>query len=209
MLNLVAKKIGMTHKYSESNILVPVTMVQFLDNVIIDREEFGDYDVVQVGFGKCSKVKNISNSIKGLFAKKSLPVFSKIKVSKIRKDSVISQGSSIDMFEFIKEGDRLDVSGISIGKGFAGAMKRWNFRGLEASHGVSVSHRSHGSTGQRQDPGKVFKGKKMAGHLGCEKVTTKNLEVVFVDKEQLLIGLKGSVPGSSGGSLIVKIKKYL
>lgn len=209
MLNLVAKKIGMTHKYNESNILVPVTMVQFLDNVIIDRVEFGEHDVVQVAFGKSSKVKNISNSVKGFFAKKSLPVFSKIRTSKIRKDSIISQGSSIDMFEFIKEGDKLDVSGVSIGKGFAGAMKRWNFRGLEASHGVSVSHRSHGSTGQRQDPGKVFKGKKMAGHLGCEKVTTKNLEVVFVDREQLLIGLKGSVPGNSGGSLIVKIKKYL
>ena len=105
--------------------------------------------------------------------------------------------------------DKIDISGTTIGKGFAGSMKRWNFRGLEASHGVSVSHRSHGSTGQRQDPGKVFKGKKMAGHMGCDKVTVKNLEIVFIDKENSVIGIKGAIPGNAGGSILVKAGKYL
>ncbi len=106
-----------------------------------------------------------------------------------------------------KEGDKIDISGITSGKGFAGVMKRWNFRGLEASHGVSVSHRSHGSTGQRQDPGKVFKGKKMAGHMGVDKVTVKNLEIVIIDKENSLIAVKGSVPGNSGSDILIKTAK--
>jgi large subunit ribosomal protein L3 len=125
----------------------------------------------------------------------------------VKKGLDLKVGDSITIDSVIKEGDKISVGGVTIGKGFAGVMKRWNFRGLEASHGVSVSHRSHGSTGQRQDPGKTFKGKKMAGHMGVDNVTVKNLEVLMIDKEKSVIAVKGAIPGYSGGDVILKIAK--
>jgi len=116
-------------------------------------------------------------------------------------------GDQITIDSVLKEGDTVNITGVSTGKGFAGVMKRWNFRGLEASHGVSVSHRSHGSTGQRQDPGKTFKGKKMAGHMGVDNITVKNLEVLIVDKEKSVIAVKGSIPGYAGGDVVLKIAR--
>jgi len=210
MLELVGKKIGMTHLFKENGSIVPLTMVQMYDNCIIDFKvnEDKDFDSVAVAFQKAEKVKNISKSVAGVFTKKSLPVYKKIRTSQIKKGSELKVGEPISFDTLLKEGDKVAVGGVSTGKGFAGVMKKWNFRGLEATHGVSVSHRSHGSTGQRQDPGKTFKGKKMAGHMGVENVTTKNLEVVLIDKEKSVIAVKGAVPGHAGSDVILKIAKF-
>lgn len=207
MLELIGKKIGMTHIFDDSGSLIPLTMIVLQDNCVVDlvkNDETG-FASVSVGFSKVTNPKKISKAMAGFFNKKSLPIFLKIRTSKVSKDTQLKVGEQISFDSLIKKGDRVDICGVTIGKGFAGVMKRWNFRGLEASHGVSVSHRSHGSTGQRQDPGKVFKGKKMAGHLGVEKVTIKNLEVIIIDKEKSLIAVRGSVPGKSGSDLILKI----
>jgi len=209
MLELVGKKIGMTHLFQENGNSVPLTMLQVYDNCVIDLtvNEGKEFDSLSVAFNKAEKTKNISKSVIGFFNKKSLPVFKKRLTSRVKKGSQLKSGDAITVESVLKEGDKISVSGVSVGKGFAGVMKRWNFRGLEASHGVSVSHRSHGSTGQRQDPGKTFKGKKMAGHMGVDNVTVKNLEVVLIDKEKSVVAVKGSVPGNTGSDVILKIAK--
>lgn len=207
MLSLIAKKIGMSHLYKENGTAVPFTLVQLHSNCIVDLiiNEGKDFNNLLIGYDKTEKTKKISKSVIGIFSKKNIPAHKKIYGCKVKKDLVYKVGDIITVDSVIKEGDLIDVAGITTGKGFAGVMKRHNFRGLEASHGVSISHRSHGSTGQRQDPGKVFKGKKMAGHMGVDRVTVKNLEVLIVDKEKNTIAIKGAVPGTNGSNVFLKI----
>ena len=199
----------MTHMFKENGSSIPLTMLQVYDNCVVDLavNEDKEFDNLLVAFNKLEKTKNVSKSIIGFYNKKSLPVYKKKLESKIKKGSELKAGEPIALDSVFSEGDKIDVAGISSGKGFAGGMKRWNFGGLEATHGVSISHRSHGSTGQRQDPGKTFKGKKMAGHLGVDKVTVKNLEIILVDKEKSLVAVKGAVPGNAGCDVILKISK--
>lgn len=209
MLELIGKKIGMSHVFQESGAAVPLTMIQLYDNCVLELKvnEDKEFDNLLVAFEKTENAKKISKPLTGVFNKKSVPLFKKIRGSQVRKNLEYKVGDSIALDVIVKEGDTVDISGVTVGKGFAGVMKKWNFRGLEASHGVSVSHRSHGSTGQRQDPGKTFKGKKMAGHMGVENVTVKNLQVLIVDKENSVIAVKGSVPGNNGGDVVLKIAK--
>lgn len=209
MLELVGKKIGMSHIFKDTGAAVPLTMIQLYDNCVLDLKvnEDKDFDSLLLAFEKTENAKKVSKSLAGVFNKKSVPLFKKIRGSQVRKNLELKVGDSISIDSIVKEGDVVDISGVTSGKGFAGVMKRWNFRGLEASHGVSVSHRSHGSTGQRQDPGKTFKGKKMAGHMGVDNVTVKNLEVLIVDKEKSVIAVKGSIPGNNGGDVVLKIAK--
>lgn len=208
MLKLVGKKVGMSHKFEQNGSIVPLTFIKLYDNVVVDFKELDqDHNKIKIGFGKVEKKNKVKKSVQGIFLKNNLEVHSKLLESKIKKDSQFSVGNSLNVNDILKTGDIIDITGTTIGKGFAGVMKRWNFRGLEATHGVSISHRSHGSTGQRQDPGKVFKGKKMAGHLGVEKVTIRNLEVIYTDIEKSVIAVKGAVPGFSGADIIVKINK--
>jgi len=207
MINLIAKKIGMSHIYVEGGAAVPFTMVKLYDSCIIglDVNPDKEFDNILIGFDKAANAKKVAKPIAGVFVKNNLPVHKKIYGCRVEKNSTHKVGDIISFESFIKEGDLVNVSGISTGKGFAGVMKRHNFAGLEASHGVSVSHRSHGSTGQRQDPGKVFKGKKMAGHMGVDKITVKNLEVLIIDKENNTIGIRGAVPGTDGSDVVIKI----
>ncbi len=209
MLELVGKKIGMTHMFNDNGAVLPLTMLQLYDNCILELvvNEDKDFDSLLMAFEKAENAKRISKSVAGIFNKKSVPLFKKIRGSQVKKGLELKVGESIALESVIAQGDRISVRGVTSGKGFAGVMKRWNFRGLEASHGVSVSHRSHGSTGQRQDPGKTFAGKKMAGHMGVDNVTAKNLEVVLVDKEKSVIAVKGAVPGNAGSDIILKIAK--
>lgn len=207
MLELIGKKIGMTHMFKDGGAAVPLTMLQVYDNCVLDLvvNENKDFDSLLVAFEKTENAKKLSKASAGIFNKKSLPLFKKIRGSQVKKGLSLKAGDSIAVDSILKEGDVISVAGVTSGKGFAGVMKRWNFRGLEASHGVSISHRSHGSTGQRQDPGKTFRGKKMAGHMGVENVTVKNLEVVLVDKDKSVIAVKGSVPGNAGSDVVLKI----
>ena len=206
MLELLAKKIGMTHIYKNNGTSVAVTMIKVHDNRVIESKDSNDsYNSVSLAFIKTENIKKLNKSVIGLFNKKQIPIYKKIHTSKLKKSTQISIGESFEISKLFKEGDKISVRGETTGKGFAGVMKRWNFRGLEASHGVSVSHRSHGSTGQRQDPGKTFRGKKMAGHLGVNNITIKNLEIEFIDNENSVIAVKGSVPGKNGTDLIVKL----
>jgi len=209
MLELLGKKIGMTHLFKEDGAILPLTMVQLYDNCVLSlaANEEKDFDSLSLAFEKTENAKKVSKSAAGVFTKKSLPLFKKIHNSQVKKGLTLKTGDSITVDSVVKVGDKVAIRGTTVGKGFAGVMKRWNFRGLEASHGVSVSHRSHGSTGQRQDPGKTFRGKKMAGHMGVENVTTKNLEVILVDAEKSVIAVKGAVPGGAGSDVIVKIAK--
>ena len=209
MLELVGKKIGMSHIFKDNGVSVPLTMIKLYDNAVLELNvnENKDFDNLLVAFEKATNPKKISKSQAGVFNKKSIPLHSKIHSSQVKKGLELKTGDSIKIDEVINEGDKLMVTGISSGKGFAGGMKRWGFSGLEATHGVSISHRSLGSTGQCQDPGKVFKGKKMAGHMGAKKVSKKNLEVVIIDQEKSLIAVKGAVPGNAGNDVIVKIAK--
>ncbi len=178
---LIAKKLGMTRLFKEDGTHVPVTVLQVDDLQVVDvrTTERDGYTAVQLGAGK-AKVKNVSKPNRGHFAKAKVEPKKKLAEFRVADDAVLEVGASLSAAHFVA-GQKVDVTGTSKGKGFAGAMKRWNFAGLEATHGVSISHRSHGSTGNRQDPGKVFKNKKMAGHLGSERVTTLNLEVAAVD----------------------------
>ena len=206
MLELLAKKIGMTHQYNAIGASEPLTMIKIHDNKVIDLDTSKEAsNSVSVAFIKTDNVKKINKSLIGFFNKKQLPVYKKLHSSKLKKTTAVVLGDSFEISKILKEGDKISIRGKTSGKGFAGVMKRWNFRGLEASHGVSVSHRSHGSTGQRQDPGKTFRGKKMAGHLGVNNITIKNLEIKFIDNENSVIGVKGSVPGKNGTDLIVKL----
>ena len=208
---ILAKKVGMTRLFMDDGRQVPVTVLQ-LDNLQVVGQRTADkdgYTAVTLGAG-APKVKRVSKAMRGHFAAAKVEPKRKLAEFRVSEDNLIGVGEEISAEHFL-EGQKVDVSGTSIGKGFAGAMKRWNFGGLRASHGVSISHRSHGSTGQCQDPGKVFKGKKMAGHMGAARVTTQNLEVVRTDADRGLIMIKGAVPGSKGGWVTVKdaVKKKL
>ncbi|WP_350334707.1 50S ribosomal protein L3 [Coralliovum pocilloporae] len=201
---LIAQKVGMTRIYNDAGEHVPVTVLK-LENcqVVAQRtEEANGYTALQLGVGS-AKVKNVSKPMRGHFAVAKVEPKRKLAEFRVSPDNLIEVGSELTADHFVA-GQFVDVTGTSIGKGFAGAMKRHNFGGLRASHGVSISHRSHGSTGQCQDPGKVFKGKKMAGHMGAERVTTQNLRVVRTDAERGLILVQGSVPGSKGGWILVR-----
>ena len=208
---VIAKKVGMTRLFLDSGKQVPVTVLQ-LDGLQVVGQRTSDkdgYTAVQLGAGS-PKVKRVSKAMRGVFAASKVEPKRKLVEFRVTADNLIDVGAEISAEHFL-EGQKVDVSGTSIGKGFAGAMKRHNFGGLRASHGVSISHRSHGSTGQCQDPGKVFKGKKMAGHMGAARVTTQNLEVVKTDVERGLIMIKGAVPGAKGGWVTIKdaVKKKL
>ena len=201
---LVATKLGMTRLFKDDGTTVPVTVLH-VDNVRVvatRTAEKDGYDAVQIGIGK-AKTKNVSKPNRGHFAKAGVEAPVAVREFRVSADAVLAPGTSLVPAHFV-EGQFVDVVGTTKGKGFAGAMKRWNFSGLEASHGVSISHRSHGSTGNRQDPGKTFKNKKMAGHLGVERVTTQNLQVAGVDPEKGLLLLKGAVPGAKGSLVLVR-----
>ncbi|MBX7146366.1 MAG: 50S ribosomal protein L3 [Alphaproteobacteria bacterium] len=201
---LIARKLGMTRILDAEGLQVPVTVLVLEQCQVVNvlAKEKNGYDAIQLGVGK-SKVKNVSKAMRGHFAKAKVEPKRKLLEFRIDPKHVIPVGAELTAGHFVV-GQYVDVSGYTIGKGFAGAMKRHNFGGLRASHGVSVSHRSHGSTGNRQDPGKTFAGKKMAGHLGDEKVTIQNLYVAATDSERGIIMLKGAVPGAKGSYVIVK-----
>ncbi|MGC3938359.1 50S ribosomal protein L3 [Roseobacter sp. EG26] len=201
---VIAKKVGMTRLFMEDGKQIPVTVLQ-LDKlqVVAQRTvEKDGYTAVQLGAG-VAKAKRTSQAMRGHFASAKVEPKRKVAEFRVDEENLIGVGEEIIADHYF-EGQFVDVAGTSIGKGFAGAMKRHNFGGLRASHGVSISHRSHGSTGQCQDPGKVFKGKKMAGHMGAARVTTQNLQVVRTDTDRGLIMVKGAVPGSKGGWVTVK-----
>ncbi|MCA3350912.1 MAG: 50S ribosomal protein L3 [Roseomonas sp.] len=201
---LIAKKLGMSRLFNEDGSTIPVTLLH-VDNVRVVAKRSADkdgYEAVQLGIGS-AKPKNVSKANKGHFAKAGVEAPRKVVEFRVASDAMLEPGAVLSSAHFVA-GQKVDVTGVTVGKGFAGAMKRWNFSGLEASHGVSISHRSHGSTGNRQDPGKTFKNKKMAGHLGVERVTTQNLEVAGVDAEKGLLLIKGAVPGSKGGYVLVR-----
>jgi len=201
---LLAQKIGMTRIFAANGDHVPVTVLK-IDNcqVISVRTQARDgYTALQLGIGT-AKVKRVSKPQRGHFAKAKVEPKARLAEFRVSEDAVLAVGSEITAAHFLP-GQYVDVVGFSIGKGFAGAMKRHNFGGLGASHGVSISHRSHGSTGQRQSPGKTFKNKKMAGQLGAARVTTQSLEVISVDAERGILMIKGPVPGCRGGYVLVK-----
>ena len=203
-IGLIGKKIGMTREFFDSGISVPVTVLSIEKGrilTVITKEKRG-YDAIQVGFGKI-KTSKLKNQMKGLFAKKATEPKKFLKEFRVDNISEFKEGNEIGL-ELFKDQKFVDVKSKTIGKGFAGVMKRHNFSGLGASHGVSVSHRSHGSTGQNQDPGKVFKGKKMAGHMGNKFRTIQNLEVIKSDLENNLIFVKGSVPGSKNSLVLIQ-----
>src|SRR5271163_2543983 len=201
---LLARKLGMTRIFTDDGNHVPVTVLA-VDNcqvVAVRTPEKDGYCALQLGVGT-AKVKNVSKAQRGHFAKAEVEPKARLAEFRVSADALVEVGTEISAAHFVP-GQRVDVVGVSIGKGFAGAMKRHNFHGLRATHGVSVSHRSHGSTGQRQSPGKTFKNKKMAGHMGAERVTTQSLEIVVADAERGLLFVKGSVPGSEKGWVLVK-----
>ncbi|AEQ51687.1 50S ribosomal protein L3 [Pelagibacterium flavum] len=201
---LIAQKLGMTRIFTDDGAHVPVTVLALQGCQVVGQrtQDKDGYVALQLGAGSV-KVKNVSKAERGHYAAAKVEPKRKVVEFRVSEDNLIEVGAELQADHFI-EGQLVDVTGTSIGKGFAGAMKRHNFGGLRASHGVSVSHRSHGSTGQNQDPGKVFKGKKMAGHMGAERVTTQNVKVVKTDVERGLIMVQGSVPGSKGGWIQIR-----
>ena len=201
---LLAKKLGMTRIFRDDGTHVPVTVLHIdgLQVVAQRTQEKDGYTAVQIGWGK-AKVKNVSQPNRGHFAKAKVEPKAKVVEFRVADDALLEPGAALSAAHFAV-GQIVDVCGITQGKGFAGGMKRWNFSGLEASHGVSISHRSLGSTGNRQDPGRTFKNKKMAGHLGVERVTTLNLQVAAVDVEKGPLMIRGAVPGSKGGYVMVR-----
>jgi large subunit ribosomal protein L3 len=206
---VIAIKLGMTRLFKDDGTHVPVTVLH-LDEVRVVAArtvETDGYSALQLGIGK-AKPKNVSKPQKGHFAKAKVEPTRKLVEFRVADDAVLESGAVISPSHF-SVGQYVDVAGVTKGKGFAGGMKRWNFAGLEASHGVSISHRSLGSTGNRQDPGKTFKTKKMAGHLGQERVTTLNLQVAGVDEARNLVLIRGAVPGSKGSYVLLRdaIKK--
>ena len=201
---VIAQKLGMTRVFTDGGEHVPVTVLK-LDNCQVVAHRSADkegYVALQLGTGQ-RKAKNVSKAMRGHFAKGKVEPKRKVAEFRVSEDALIPVGAELTADHFVV-GQYVDVTGTSVGKGFAGAMKRWNFGGLRASHGVSVSHRSHGSTGGRQDPGKVFKNKKMAGHMGDRTITTLNLKVVRIDPDRGLLLLEGAVPGSKGGFIMVR-----
>jgi len=201
---LLAQKIGMTRIFAAEGDHVPATVlkVDHCQVVAVRTRERDGYTALQLGVG-AAKIKRVTKPQRGHFAKAKVEPKARLAEFRVSEDSVLAVGSEITAAHFLP-GQYVDVVGVSIGKGFSGAMKRHNFSGLRASHGVSISHRSHGSTGQRQSPGKTFKNKKMAGQLGAYRVTTQSLEVISVDAERGILMIKGSVPGSTGGYVLVK-----
>ena len=201
---LIAQKLGMTRIYTEEGVVVPVTVLK-VDNCQVVAQKTNDkdgYTALQLGAG-VPKIKRLTKAERGHFAVAKVEPKRKLKEFRVSPDNVIPVGAEITVEHFVP-GQFVDVTATSLGKGFAGGMKRWNFAGLRATHGVSVSHRSIGSTGNRQDPGKVFKNKKMPGHLGAETVTTQNIVVVKTDAGRGLIMVKGSVPGVKGAWVSVR-----
>ena len=201
---LIGKKIGMTREFYKSGQSVPVTVIKMEKArviQVIDKEKRG-YKAVQLGFGKIKNSK-LTKSMKGFFAKRNTEAKKKLKEFRVSNVENYKEGNEFGL-EIFKDVKFVDTRSKTIGKGFAGAMKRHNFGGLRATHGVSISHRSHGSTGQRQDPGKVFKGKKMAGHMGDKLRTMQNIEIIKTDLENELLYLKGSIPGSKNSEILVK-----
>ena len=203
-IGLIGTKIGMTREFMESGQSVPVTVIKIEKGRVLDviSKEKRGYNAIKVGFFKLKNSK-ISKQMKGYFAKKNTEPKKILKEFRDENNDQYKEGNELGL-EVFKDKKFLDVRSKTIGKGFAGVMKRWNFGGLRASHGVSVSHRSHGSTGQRQDPGKVFKGKKMAGHMGDKLRTMLNLEIVKSDLENNLLYLKGSIPGSKNSTVLLR-----
>tara|TARA_B000000565_G_scaffold9882_1_gene7504 strand:- start:16381 stop:17046 length:666 start_codon:yes stop_codon:yes gene_type:complete len=194
---LLAKKLGMTQIFADSGEMVPVTVLQVSSRVLGSAtKEKNGYSAVQVGFGS-KKASRVNKPLKGWYAKIKQEPCEVVAEFRVDEESALEVGSELKPSHF-ENGQFIDVCATSIGKGFAGAMKRWNFAGLRASHGVSIAHRSHGSTGQCQDPGKVFKGKKMAGRMGAERVTVQSLKVVKSDDEAGVLFVKGAVPGHKG-----------
>lgn len=200
---VIAKKVGMTRLFQDDGRHVPVTVLALEGNQVIARREQDrdGYVAVQLGAG-VAKAKNVAKPQRGHFAKAEVEPKAKVAEFRVSEDALLDVGSEISADHFIA-GQLVDVSGHTQGKGFAGAMKRWGFGGMRATHGVSISHRAHGSTGNRQDPGRVFKNKKMAGHMGDRERTQQNLEIVRTDVERGLLFVKGSVPGSKGAWLLV------
>ncbi len=200
---VIARKVGMTRIFAANGTHVPVTVLQ-MENCQVtsvrDKEQDG-YTALQIGVGS-RKAKNVNKALRGQYAKAGVEAKARLAEFRVSDDAVLEVGAELGVNHFV-EGQKVDVVGISQGKGFAGAMKRHNFSGLRATHGVSISHRSHGSTGQNQDPGKVFKGKKMAGHMGDTRITTQNIEVVSTDIDEGLILVRGAVPGSKGGYVLI------
>ena len=203
-IGLIGTKIGMTREFMESGQSVPVTVIRVEKGRVLDviSKDKRGYNAVKLGFFKLKNSK-ITKQMKGYFAKKNTEPKKILKEFRVENTEEYKEGNELGL-EIFKDKKFLDVRSRTIGKGFAGVMKRWNFGGLRASHGVSVSHRSHGSTGQRQDPGKVFKGKKMAGHMGDKLRTMLNLEVVKSDLENNLLYLKGSIPGSKNSTVFLR-----
>jgi large subunit ribosomal protein L3 len=201
---VIAKKMGMTRLFQDDGRHVPVTVLSLEGVQVVSRRETDTdgYTAVQLGAGS-AKAKNLSKPQRGHFGKAEVEPKARLAEFRVSEDALLDVGAEISADHFAA-GQLVDVQGVTQGKGFAGAMKRWGFGGLRATHGVSVSHRSHGSTGQRQDPGKVFKNKKMAGHMGARNRTQQNLEIVHTDAARGLIFVKGSVPGHKGGWLLVK-----
>ena len=201
---LIGKKIGMTREFYKTGQSVPVTVLKMEKAIVIqviDSEKRG-YKAVQLGYGKIKNSK-LTKAMKGYFAKKNTEAKKRLKEFRVENVENFKEGNEFGL-EIFKDIKFVDTKSKTIGKGFAGAMKRHNFGGLRATHGVSISHRSHGSTGQRQDPGKVFKGKKMAGHMGDKLRTMQNIEIIKTDLENELLYLKGSIPGSKNSEVIVK-----
>lgn len=209
MLGLVGKKIGMSRVYDSNGTVVPVTLIQLYECCVsgVNQIEGKDYTNVVLSYDKPKNAeKKLNKSILGVYKKKNLEPYSKMTTVRMSKDKTFNIGDILKA-DLLKDVAVVDVVGISKGKGFAGGMKRWNFKGLEASHGVSVSHRSIGSTGNRMSPSKVFKNKKMPGHLGDEQVTVKNLKVVDVDPTDNLICVKGAIPGFKGRDVLIRAAK--
>ena len=201
---VIAKKLGMTRVWTDEGVHVPVTVLQMdgLQVTAVRTDETDGYNAVQLGLGR-RKVKHTSKAMRGHFAKAQVEPKRKLAEFRVAAENLLAAGDELQADHFV-DGQYVDATGISIGKGFAGAMKRHNFGGLRASHGVSISHRAHGSTGQCQEPGKVFKGKKMAGHMGASQITKQNLEVVSTDVERGLILVKGAIPGSKNAWILLK-----
>ncbi|MDX2027322.1 MAG: 50S ribosomal protein L3 [Alphaproteobacteria bacterium] len=201
---LLTTKIGMTRVFNEAGEHVPVTVLKLdaCQVVGVRTKDKDGYAAIQLGVGS-AKVKNVTKAVRGIFAKAKVEPKKKLMEFRVSDDALLEVGAELSVEHFVP-GQFVDAAAISIGKGFAGPMKRWNFAGLRATHGVSIRHRSHGSTGQRQDPGRVFKGKKMAGHMGHSRITTLNLQVVSVDTEEGLILLRGNVPGGEGAYVEVR-----
>ena len=208
---LIGKKIGMSREFYKTGQSVPVTVIKMEKGRIIQviNEEKRGYKAVQMGFGKIKNSK-LSKSMKGYFAKKNTEPKRKLKEFRVNNISDYKEGNEIGI-EIFKDKKFVDVTSKTIGKGFAGVIKRHHFSGLRATHGVSVSHRSHGSTGQNQDPGRVFKGKKMAGHMGSKQVTKQNLKLIEIDEDNNLLIIKGSVPGKKNSLVFIKdaVKKNI